>query len=148
MRIALVHDWLTGMRGGEYCLEALCEIFPRADIFTLLHVPGSVSEVIEKRKIRTSFLQHMPGVKKNYRYLLPLFPVAVEGLDLTDYPLVVSISHCVAKGIKKGPRTLHICYCLTPMRYIWDMFPHYFSPRRVGPVQSRLARRIARWLRR
>src|SRR3970282_1024877 len=77
MRVALIHDWLTGMRGGERCLEVFCEIFPEADLFTLLHVPGSVSPVIERRRVVTSFLQHVPGVERRYRHLLPLMPAAV-----------------------------------------------------------------------
>lgn len=126
-RTALVHDWLTGMRGGEKCLKVLCELLPGADVFTLLHLPGSVDPVIESHAPRTSFLQCFPGVGRYYRYLLPLFPLAAEGFDLGDYPLIVSISHCAAKGVIPGPMSRHICYCLTPMRYVWDQYPFYFG---------------------
>jgi len=127
MKIALVHDWLTGMRGGEKVLEALCEIFPSADIYTLVYIKGSVSKIIESKKIYTSFLQNFPNVEKYYRYYLPLMPFAIEQFDLSGYDLVISSSHCVAKGVKVGKNTLHICYCHTPMRYIWDMYEVYFG---------------------
>ena len=127
MKIAIVHDWLTGMRGGEKVLETLCEIYPDADIYTLIHIKGSVSEEIEKHKIFTSFLQNMPLVKKKYRYYLPLMPKAIEKFELNEYDLIISSSHCVAKGIFPRKDALHICYCHTPMRYIWDMYDEYFS---------------------
>ena len=93
-RIALVHDWLTGMRGGEKALEVLCERFPGAELFTLVHVPGSVSPVIERRPIHTSFVQRLPLVKRFYRNYLPLFPAAVEQFGFDDFDLIVSVSHC------------------------------------------------------
>lgn len=127
LKVALIHDWLTGMRGGENVLEVLCEIFPQADIFTLLHNPGSVSPVIEKRRIKTSFIQTMPMAKDRYRLYLPLFPLAIEGFDLSGYDLIVSSSHCVAKGVIPPPGAVHISYIHTPMRYVWDMFNAYFG---------------------
>lgn len=127
MKVALVHDWLTGMRGGEKVLEAICELFPQADLYTLLHIKGSVSSIIEKRKIFTSFLQYLPDIERKYRYYLPLMPQAIERVDLSEYDIVISSSHCVAKGVKVKDKTLHICYCHTPMRYIWDMYPIYFK---------------------
>jgi len=130
MRIALVHDWLTGMRGGEKVLEALCELFPEADLFTLLHNLGSVSPTIEKRRIVTSMLQRLPGVSRGYRYYLPLMPTAIEGLDLLGYDLVVSSSHCVAKGVITRSGAVHVCYSHTPMRYAWDQASSYFPPDR------------------
>jgi glycosyltransferase involved in cell wall biosynthesis len=129
VRVALVHDWLTGMRGGERCLEAVAELFPEADLFTLLHVPGSVSPPIEGRRIVTSFLQRVPGAEARYRFLLPLFPLAVGRFDLRGYDLVLSLSHAVAKGARPRGRALHLCYCLTPMRYVWDLYGEYFGPR-------------------
>ena len=128
MRVALVHDWLTGMRGGEAVLEPLCRFLPDAPIFTLLHVPGSVSATIEARAIHTSFIQRLPLAKSRYRSYLPLFPLAVEGLDLRGFDLVVSTSHCVAKGALAGPGARHVCYSFTPMRYAWDRFDDYFGP--------------------
>src|SRR5262245_30460714 len=124
MRIAIVHDWLNGMRGGEKVLEALLQIFPQPTIFTLFHEWGKVSPFIESHRIITSPLDRIPGVYRFYRNLLPLFPKAIEALDVTSYELVVSSSHAVAKAVRKGNAT-HICYCHTPMRYIWDAEADY-----------------------
>ena len=120
-KMALICDWLTAMRGGERCLEAICEIYPHADIFTLVHFRGSVSETIETRKIKTSYIQCLPGSIKNFRIYLPLFPCAIQKFDLTGYDCVLSFSHCVAKGVKVPQGLSHICYCHTPMRYAWHM---------------------------
>lgn len=136
-RVALVHDWLTGMRGGEKCLEVFAEIFPRADLFTLLHVPGSVAPAIERLRIRTSFVQSLPGARRRYRWALPLFPAAIESFDLAGYDLVLSSSHCVAKSARPAPGALSVCYCFTPMRYIWDRFDDYLGG--AGGVRRRLA---------
>jgi glycosyltransferase involved in cell wall biosynthesis len=132
-RVALVHDWLTGMRGGEKVLEAIADRFPDAPIYTLFHFPGSVSEALERHPIRTSFLQRAPGLHRHYRRYLPLFPAAVEDFDLSGFDLVVSTSHCVAKGAIPGPAGRHLCYCHTPMRYAWDQEHAYFPARR-GPT--------------
>lgn len=129
-RVALVHDWLTGMRGGEKVLETLGELFPQAPIFTLFHFQGTVSENLEAHPIRTSFLQRAPFLKRHYRRYLPLFPIAVEDLDLEGFDLIVSTSHCVAKGILPPPGARHICYCHTPMRYAWDQERAYFPNRK------------------
>jgi glycosyltransferase involved in cell wall biosynthesis len=125
MRVALVHDWLTGMRGGERCLEVFAEVFPDADLFTLLHVPGSVAPAIERRRITTSFIQHLPDAARRYRHYLPLMPAAVRRFDLAGYDLVLSSSHCVAKGARAERGSLHVCYCFTPMRYVWDRYADY-----------------------
>ena len=148
-RIALVHDWLTGMRGGERALEVICERFPKADLFTLVHVRGTVSPVIEGRRIHTSFIQHLPLARRHYRHYLPLFPMAVERFNLTGYDLVLSTSHCAVKSVIRAPTARHICYCLTPMRYAWDQFEAYFGAERVGALGSAVMRRVmgrlARW---
>lgn len=127
MKVAIIHDWLTGMRGGERCLEILCELFPQAHLYTLIYIPGSVSPVIEQMPIQTSFIQNLPFSKKSYRRYLPLFPMAIERFNLKGYDLVISCSHCVAKGVIPSPSALHISYLLTPMRYAWDMYPDYFG---------------------
>jgi glycosyltransferase involved in cell wall biosynthesis len=134
-RVALVHDWLTGMRGGEKVLEELCALFPDAPIYTLFHFPGSVSQAIERHPIHTSFLQRAPGIRRHYRSYLPLFPSAIEDFDLAGqgFDLVVSSSHCVAKGVLPPPGAFHLCYCHTPMRYAWDQ-EHAYFPRRRGLV--------------
>ncbi len=149
LRVAFVHDWLTGMRGGERVLESLCGLFPAADLFTLVHVRGSVSGTIENRRIRTSFVQRLPLAGRFYREYLPLFPAAIECFDLDSYDLVISTSHCAAKAVVSTGRAVHICYCFSPMRYAWDQFDAYFGVDRVGPLRSALYRqlmaRIARW---
>jgi len=147
MKVAIVHDWLTTMRGGERCLEVFCELFPEADLYTLLHIPGACSEKIEKRNLHTSFIQQLPFYASKYRSYLPLFPFAIERFNLKEYDLVLSSSHCVAKGVIPGPNALHICYIYTPMRYIWDMFDEYFSEEKVGKLQRNLIQSIATFLR-
>ncbi len=126
MRTAIVHDWLTGMRGGERVLEIFCELFPDADIYTLFYFPEKISNSIQKHHIIKSRLQSFPFVRRHYRKLLPLFPAAIESFDLSAYDLVISTSHAVAKGAVPGTDAISICYCHTPMRYIWDMFDTYF----------------------
>ena len=142
LKVVLVHDWLTGMRGGEKVLECFCRLFPDAPLFTLLHLPGSVSPLIEDRRIVTSFIQRMPLVEKRYRYYLPLFPAAAAAMKLPQCDLVLSSSHCVAKGVKPPPGAAHISYLHTPMRYVWDMYDSYF-----GPESSGVARHIMPFLR-
>jgi len=147
MKVALVHDWLTGMRGGEKVLEVFCELFPQARIFTLVHIEGSVSPKIEALPVRTSFIQKLPRVKRKYRSYLPLFPAAVEKMDVSGFDLVLSSSHCVAKGVIPRPGARHICYCHTPMRYVWNMYEQYFGEGRAGPLTRRLMPVIANYLR-
>ena len=124
-----MHDWLTGMRGGERVLEGLLEIHPNAEVFTLVHVPGSVSPAIERARVHVSFLDRMPAARALYRYYLPLFPAAIGSLDLRGFDLVISSSHCVAKGARVPEGVPHVCYCHTPMRYVWDQYESYFGAR-------------------
>jgi glycosyltransferase involved in cell wall biosynthesis len=149
MNLAIVHDWLTGMRGGERLLEALCQRYPQAELFTLLHVRGSVTPVVERRRIHTSLAQKLPGIRHYYRKCLPLYPALVEQFDLERFDVVISSSHCVAKSVLTRPDTMHICYCHTPMRYAWDQFNAYFGRERLGAVRHRLMRMVmahlARW---
>lgn len=149
MRTAVVHDWLTGMRGGEKVLEAILELFPDADLYTLFHKRGSVSPQIESRIIRTSSLQKWATSWSDYRKLLPLFPRAIRQWDFSSYDLILSSSHCVVKGVR-GEQALHVCYCHTPMRYIWDRFDDYFPRRRPlkRAIASLVARRLRAWDRR
>ncbi len=140
MKVALVHDWLTGMRGGERCLESFCELFPQADLFTLLYVPGTVSSIIAQRRITTSFIQRLPMANQRYRYYLPLFPAAIERLNVQDYDLVISSSHCVAKGVRVPTGGYHLSYVYTPMRYIWDQYETYFAREKAGLLMRALMR--------
>ena len=132
LRVALVHDWLTGMRGGEKCLEVLCELFPDAPIYTLLHVKGAMSPLIESKTIHTSFLQRFPFVEEKYRMYLPLFPIAINSFDFSGFDLLISTSHCVAKGARPHGNALHLCYCFTPMRYVYEMYDEYFGKGQAG----------------
>ncbi|ADK83983.1 glycosyl transferase group 1 [Desulfarculus baarsii DSM 2075] len=147
LRVVLVHDWLTGMRGGEKVLECFCRLFPQAPILTLVHAPGSASPLIESREIHASFLQRMPLAQSHYRHYLPLMPLAIGRLRPPPCDLLLSSSHCVAKGARPPKGARHVSYLHTPMRYIWDMYDQYFGPGRGG-----LARHVmpfARpWLRR
>src|SRR5947207_8683592 len=125
-QVVLVHDWLTGMRGGEKCLEVLCRRWPDAPLFTLLHKPGAVAPVIEDRPIHPSFFRFLPKVDRYYRYLLPLMPLAARW-KLPPCDLVVSLSHCVAKSALPPPGVPHLCYCFTPMRYAGPLRAAYFA---------------------
>jgi glycosyltransferase involved in cell wall biosynthesis len=122
VRCAIVHYWLLGMRGGEKVVEALCELLPGADIFTLFYDPDRVSSFLRSQKITTSFLNPF---RRYYRSLLPLMPVALEHMDLRDYDLVISNESGPAKGVLISSRATHVCYCHSPMRYLWDLYPAY-----------------------
>jgi hypothetical protein len=127
MRIALVHDWLTGMRGGERVLHELACLYPEADLYTLVQRRGTTSAEIDRLPCRASPLSRLPGIARHYRKLLPLFPWAIERFQLEEYDIVLSISHAVAKGVRVAPGIPHLCYCLTPMRYIWDQVDSYLG---------------------
>ncbi|MFO0956759.1 MAG: glycosyltransferase [Isosphaeraceae bacterium] len=142
LKVALVHDWLTGMRGGEKCLEVLCQAFPNATVHTLLHSPGRLSASIERMRIRTSPLQRIPGIERHYRHLLPLMPLAARSWDVGDVDLVVSFSHCVAKSVRVPAGVPHVSYCFTPMRYAWDGRDSYMASWVDRPVR----RRVAGWM--
>jgi glycosyltransferase involved in cell wall biosynthesis len=135
------------MRGGEKVLVSLARLFPEAPIFTLLHVRGSVAPELESREIRTSFVQGLPGAARRYRQYLPLFPWAAESFDLAGFELVLSSSHCAAKGVRPAPGALHLSYCHTPMRYVWDRYDDYFGRGRVSPLARLVIRPLAARLR-
>ena len=137
-RCAIVHYWLLGMRGGEKVVEALCRIFPEADIFTLFYDPDAVSDVIRAHRVRASFLN---GMKRYYRGLLPLMPVALESFDLRGYELIISSESGPAKGVLTPSTSVHVCYCHSPMRYMWDLYPAYLS----GWAGSGVRRELFRW---
>src|SRR4051794_15858443 len=140
LRVALVHDWLTGLRGGEKCLEVLCQAFPQATLYTLIHRRGSTSPAIESMAIRTSPLQRVPGVFRYYRHMLPLMPMAAGTWRLKNVDLVVSLSHCVAKSVQPPPGVPHVCYCFTPMRYAWQGRDAYLENWSDRPLRRALAR--------
>jgi len=126
VRVAIVHYWLTGMRGGEKVVEALCELFPQADIFTNIYRAERVSETIRRHRVRTTFVDRLPFASRIRAYLV-LMPLALEQLDLRGYDLVISTESGPAKGIVPPLDGTHICYSLSPMRYAWDMYPDYLA---------------------
>lgn len=142
-KTVLMHDWLTGFRGGERVLEAFCELFPQSPLYTLIHVPGSTSELIENRKIVASFLSKIPKIENHYRKFLPLFPMAAESIDIEEpAKLVLSSSHCVIKGVEKPPGSVHISYIHSPMRYLYDQFDSYFGSH--APLYQQLGAKACR----
>jgi glycosyltransferase involved in cell wall biosynthesis len=152
-RVAIVHDWLVSMRGGERVLESLCRRYPNADLFTLRYDPAGVSPEIASRRVVPSFLdrlaRRLPLGRAEFRLLLPLFPLAVESFRLDGYDLVISSSHAVAKGVRPAPGALHVSYVHSPMRYIWEAQPIYAGSVPGGAVGRAtfawVARRLRRW---
>lgn len=125
LKVAIVHYWFVGRGGGERVVESLCEMYPHADLFCLVAEPASMTPDLQKHRLTTSFLQQIPGARRWYRQLLPLYPLAVEQLDLSNYDLVLSSESGPAKGILPPASACHICYCHSPMRYLWDFYPRY-----------------------
>lgn len=126
-RVALVHDWLTGMRGGERVLEEFCRLFPQADLHTLIYDPEAVSKRIRAMNVLESPLGQVPGIRRSYRAFLPILPTFAGRLPTASYDLVISTSHCVAKGAPRPRFGMHLSYIFSPMRYVWDHFEDYLS---------------------
>lgn len=145
LKVAIVHYWLVGMRGGEKVIESLCRMFPEADIFTHAYAPDSVSPTIRAHKVRTSFIGRLPKPARYYKAYLPLMPMALEQLDLRGYDLVISSEAGPAKGVIPPPMSRHVCYCHSPMRYIWNMYHDYRE--RTGPVKKALMAPLAHYVR-
>jgi glycosyltransferase involved in cell wall biosynthesis len=148
VRVALVQDWLTGFRGGERVLHEIAGMFPDADLYTLIHVPGSTSERIDALEPIASPLSRLPGAARHYRKLLPLFPLAIERFYLDGYDLVLSHSHSFAKGVRTAPGTPHVCYCMTPIRYVWDQADAYLGHGWKRALAAPLVAYLRRWDRR
>jgi glycosyltransferase involved in cell wall biosynthesis len=127
LKVAIVHYWLVGMRGGEKVIEALCELFPDADIFTHVVAPEAISSALQGHTIKTSFIAGLPFAKRRYKAYLPLMPLALENMDFRGYDLIISSESGPAKGIIPPPGAAHICYCHSPMRYLWNMYHDYRS---------------------
>ena len=126
MKVAIVHYWLVTMRGGEKVVEELCRLFPEADIYTNVYNPDKISDTIKSHKIYTTKINGWPMAKKMYQKYMPFMPNALMELDLTGYDLIISSESGPAKGVCPAPGAFHICYCHTPMRYLWDMYHEYF----------------------
>lgn len=148
MRVALTHDWLVSFGGAERVLEALHELYPDAPVYTTVYDKNVMPLSMSSIDARTSFIQRLPLSKKLYRYYLPLMPAAFRSFDLKEYDLVISSSHACAKGVKKRKDALHICYCHTPMRYIWDMQDDYLNIEKnpfIKMAAPLLFKRLRRW---
>lgn len=124
-RVAIVHYWLVGSGGGENVVKAMLELFPHADVFTLVEKPDFSRTIVPRERLRSSFLQRIPGATRFYRALLPLMPAALENFDLRGYDLIISSESGPAKGILPPLGAVHICYCHSPMRYLWDQYHEY-----------------------
>ena len=146
MKVAIIHYWLVKMRGGENVLEALCELYPEADIYTHVYRPENISDVINGHKVTTSFIQKLPFSAKLYQSYLPLMPFALRQFDLSEYDLVISSESGPAKGVNVRTGARHVCYCHTPMRYVWDMYDEY--RRNAGLLARMLMPLLIKWLRR
>lgn len=143
MRVALVHDWVVDLGGAERVLGAMHEMYPDAPLFTLFQKPSSVRALgFDPQAVHASVLQRVPGVTRHYRKLLPLYPAAIERFDLSRFDLIISSNHAVAKGVRKRPGQLHICYCHTPMRYAWDLRDEYLQLQGLDKGVTRLAARV------
>ena len=140
LRVAIIHYWLVAMRGGERVLERVLRLFPEADLFTHVYDPGAVSEEIRRRVVKTTFIDRLPASRRLYQKYLPLMPMALESLDLRGYDLVLSFEAGPAKGVIAPPDALHVCYCHSPMRYLWDAYAEYHAS------AGRLARGVMPWI--
>lgn len=146
-RVAIIHYWLVGMRGGERVVERLIRLFPDADIFTHVYVPEAVSALIRSRPVKTTFINRLPGAARHYQKYLPLMPMALEELDLRGYDLVISSESGPAKGVIAAPDAFHLCYCHSPMRYIWDHYHDYreTAGRITGYAMPWVFHRLRQW---
>ncbi|HOJ93013.1 MAG TPA: glycosyltransferase family 4 protein [Dictyoglomaceae bacterium] len=148
MKVAVVHDWIVNIGGAEKVLKTILEIYPEADIFTLVYSKDTLKALGINNRVYSSFISHLPLGSSKYSSYLPLMPMAIEQFDLKDYDLVISSSHCVAKGVLTRSYQVHICYCHTPMRYIWDLYFPYLKDNRVeSGMKSLLVRLIFHYLR-
>lgn len=146
-KVAIVHDWLTTFGGAERCLILMHQLFPTAPIYTLVHDKRNTPPELEDAHIIPSHLQGLPGATSNWQRFLPAMPGAIEQFDLRAYDLILSSSHAVAKGVMTHARQKHLCYCYTPMRYIWDLYHTYLRQTRMSPLVERLFRLTAHYLR-
>lgn len=146
-KIALVHYWLTGMRGGEKVVQSICNLFPDMDIFTLVYDKSKIAESINHHKIFTSFIQKLPFARKKYQTYLPFMPIAIEQFNLSDYDIVISSESGIAKGVLTKPETCHFCYCHTPMRYLWNMYFDYLKNENIRFLKRKIIEIFFNYLR-
>ncbi len=136
MKVAIIHYWFVNWRGGEKVVESLLDLYPDADVFTHVYDVALTEGKLQNRIVHTTFIDSLPWSKKIYQKYLPFMPIALEQLDLREYDLVISSESGPAKGVITRPDSLHVCYCHSPMRYVWDMYPDYIKS----------AGRLTRWL--
>ena len=140
LKVAIVHEWFVDYSGSERVVEQMLNLFPQADLYAQVEfLPDDLKGFIQNKKVTTSFIQKLPKAKTRYRSYLPLMPLAVEQFDLSEYDLIISSSHAVAKGVITGPDQLHICMCHSPMRYAWDLTHQYLK-------ESGLTKGLKSWL--
>lgn len=144
MKIAIIHDWFDTPGGAENVVESLLDIYPDADLFSLVDFFSNENrkKYLKGKKVRTSFIQKLPFSKTKFRNYLPLFPIAIEQFNLDGYDLVISSSHAVAKGVLTGPHQLHICYQYSPIRYAWDMYHTYFKEHHIAGIKAFILRKV------
>src|SRR6202022_1545348 len=147
MKVAIIHYWLVGMRGGEKVIEALCEMSPQADIFTHVYVPEMVSERIRQHRVIPTFINALPRAATMYKTYLPLYPLALEQFDLRGYDLVISSESGPAKGVITSSSTGHVSYCHSPMRYIWDMYHEYTNDEDMKGLTRFIFKAVAHYMR-
>lgn len=148
MKVAIIHDWLVTWAGAEKVLAQLLTVYPQADLYSTVYFPDQeMSEQLNGHHVNTSFIQRLPGAKRFYRNYLPLMPIAIEQFDLSDYDLVISSSHAVAKGVLTGPDQYHVCYCHSPMRYAWDLQHQYLKESGAGKLKQLMMRYLLHKLR-
>ncbi|MFI5096441.1 MAG: glycosyltransferase [Candidatus Acidiferrales bacterium] len=147
LRVAIVHYWFVSRRGGERVVEAMAKMFPNADLFFLVADPDKLPASLQNRRIKTSFLQSLPGSKRWHRQLLPLYPLALEQFDLREYDLVLSSESGPAKGVLTTAQTCHVCYCHSPMRYLWDFYHGYRNGPGIGAVARPVFSLVCHYLR-
>lgn len=147
LRVAIIHYWFVGRAGGERVVEALAEVFPQADLYALVADRASLAPALQSRNLKTSFLQRVPGAKKFHRHFLLLQPFALEQFDLRDYDLIISSESGPAKGVITSSKTCHVCYCHSPMRYIWELYPEYRRGmgKVVGPIFALTSHYMRLW---
>jgi glycosyltransferase involved in cell wall biosynthesis len=145
LRVAIVHYWFVGRAGGEKVVEALAEVLPQADLFSLVSDGDVLAPILQSKKMHTSFLQQVPGARRFHRHFLFLQPLALEQFDLSGYDLVISSDSGPAKGVLTSSKTCHVCYCHSPMRYIWDMYPAY--RRGMNPIIGAIFALVAHYMR-
>jgi len=146
-KIALIHYWLTGMRGGEKVVQSICNLFPDIDIFTLVYDKRKIAESIKKHKVFTSFIQKLPFARKKYQTYLPFMPIAIEQFNLSGYDIVISSESGIAKGVLTKPETCHFCYCHTPMRYLWNMYFDYLKNENIRFLKKKIIEVFFNYLR-